>query len=165
VRGASLRPPLRWFRVAGLRSFPAPAWLGPFRHLSGEVSALAPFKRWGPLVARVCIALVFLYSGQDKLQHRQDSIADVRVIGLPTPVLFTWATIVTQLGGGLALALDIFAAWGALVLAGFTALATILGHRYWLLKGAEARHEFTTVLEHLAIIGGLLLVMVEGLRP
>jgi hypothetical protein len=34
----------------------------------------------------------------------------------------------------------------------------VLGHRFWLLHGQVARHEFTTALEHLAIVGGLLLV-------
>jgi transmembrane protein len=50
-------------------------------------------------------------------------------------------------------------AWlGALLLAGFTAAATVIGHRFWLRRGAELRHELTTSLEHVAIVGGLLLL-------
>ena len=46
----------------------------------------------------------------------------------------------------------------ALLLAGFTVAATLLGHRFWLRRGAEFRLELTTSLEHVAIVGGLLLL-------
>jgi uncharacterized membrane protein YphA (DoxX/SURF4 family) len=64
--------------------------------------------------------------------------------------------------GGLSVALDIYPAIGAALLAGFTIAATLLGHRFWLLHGARARQEFTTSLEHVAIVGGLLLVVANG---
>ena len=52
-----------------------------------------------------------------------------------------------------------FFAWlGAPLLAGFTVAATLLGYRFWLRRGAEFRHELTTSLEHVAIVGGLLLL-------
>jgi hypothetical protein len=34
----------------------------------------------------------------------------------------------------------------------------LLGHRFWLRRGTEFRHEVTTSLEHVAIVGGLLLL-------
>src|ERR1700678_1341256 len=128
------------------------------------MSATEFLTRYTPEVARLCMALVFLYSGQDKLRHRSDAIAEARELKLPAPGFVVTATVVTQRLGGISLALNLFAAWGALLLAGFTAVATLAGHRSWLLKGVAARQAFTTVLEHLAIIGGLLLVFVEGLR-
>jgi uncharacterized membrane protein YphA (DoxX/SURF4 family) len=45
----------------------------------------------------------------------------------------------------------------------FTAAATVLGHRFWLLKGKAAQQELTTSLEHLAIIGGLILLVAVSL--
>jgi hypothetical protein len=48
-------------------------------------------------------------------------------------------------------------------LAGCTALATLLGHRFWLLRGQAAREMFTTALEHVAIISGLLLFALQRL--
>jgi uncharacterized membrane protein YphA (DoxX/SURF4 family) len=56
--------------------------------------------------------------------------------------------------------LGIGTAVGAAFLALFTAAATVLGHRFWLLRGKQAQQELTTSLEHLAIIGGLLLLIV-----
>ena len=113
---------------------------------------------YGFLIARVCLAAVFLYSGIDKLWHWRSSIEEVRNDGLPWPAAFAAATVFTQLVGGFLVAIGFFAWLGALLLAGFTVAATLLGHRFWLRRGAEFRRELTTSLEHVAIVGGLLLL-------
>jgi hypothetical protein len=41
----------------------------------------------------------------------------------------------------------------------------LLGHRFWLRRGAEFRHDLTTSLEHVAIVGGLLLLSVMDFNP
>jgi len=109
-------------------------------------------------IARLCLAIVFLYSGIDKLWHWRSSIEEVRSDGLLWPTAFAGATVFTQLVGGCLVATGFFAWLGALVLAGFTVAATLLGHRFWLRRGAEFRHELTTSLEHVAIVGGLVLL-------
>jgi len=113
---------------------------------------------YGFLIARLCLAAVFLYSGVDKLWHWRSSIEEVKSDGLPWPAAFAGATIFTQLVGGCLVATGLLAWLGALLLAGFTAAATVIGHRFWLRRGAELRHELTTSLEHVAIVGGLLLL-------
>ena len=115
---------------------------------------------YGFLIARLCLAAVFLYSGADKLWHWGSSIQEVKADGLRWPVVFTGLTILTQLLGGLMVATGFLAWLGGLLLAGFTAAATFLGHRFWLRRGGEFRRELTTSLEHLAIVGGLLLLSV-----
>jgi uncharacterized membrane protein YphA (DoxX/SURF4 family) len=111
-------------------------------------------------IARLCLAAVFLYSGVDKLSHWRSSIEEVKSDGLPWPAAFAGVTVFTQLVGGCLVATGFFAWLGALVLAGFTVAATVVGHRFWLRRGAEFRHELTTSLEHVAIVGGLLLLCV-----
>lgn len=113
---------------------------------------------YGFLIARLCLAAVFLYSGFDKLWHWRSSIEEVKGDGLPRPAVFAGATVLTQLVGGCLVAIGLLAWLGALLLAGFTVAATLLGHRFWLRRGAEFRHEVTTSLEHVAIVGGLLLL-------
>ena len=113
---------------------------------------------YGLLIARLCLAAVFLYSAVDKLWHWRSSIEEVRGDGLPWPAVFAGATVFAQLVGGCLVATGFFAWLGALVLAGFTAAATVVGHRFWLRHGSEFRHELTTSLEHVAIVGGLLLL-------
>jgi uncharacterized membrane protein YphA (DoxX/SURF4 family) len=110
--------------------------------------------RWG-------LALVFLYAGGDKLLHWKESLGEVTGLGLPAPSAFSALIIATQLIAGLMVVTGFGAAVGALALAGFTLLATVLGHRFWLLRGQPARRELTTALEHLAIVSGLLLLALE----
>jgi uncharacterized membrane protein YphA (DoxX/SURF4 family) len=117
---------------------------------------------YGWPLARVMLAAVFLYSGQDKLRHWRASVAEVGNMGLPLPAVFAAATILTQLLGGASLALGLGAAAGAALLALFTIAATVLGHRFWLLHGAAAQQELTTSLEHVAIVGGLLSIVVRA---
>jgi uncharacterized membrane protein YphA (DoxX/SURF4 family) len=119
---------------------------------------------YGILLARVLLSAVFLYSGQDKLRHWQSGVREVADLGLPWPLLFAAATIATQLLGGLAVLTGIGAAWGAAVLALFTIAATVLAHRFWLLHGDRAKQEFTTSMEHLAIVGGLLLLALTSMH-
>ena len=114
-------------------------------------------------IARLCLVIVFLYSGVDKLWHWRSSIEEVRSDGLPWPAAFAGATIFTQLVGGFLVATGFFAWLGALLLAGFTVAATLLGHRFWLRHRSEFRHELTTSLEHVAIVGGLLLLFLVDL--
>jgi len=116
-------------------------------------------------VARLCLAAVFLYCGIDKLGHWRSSIEEVEGDGLPLPAAFAAAAVFIQLVGGVLVATGFFARLGALLLAAFTVAATLLGHRFWLRRGAEYRHEVTTGLEHLAIVGGLLLLCVLDLSP
>jgi uncharacterized membrane protein YphA (DoxX/SURF4 family) len=113
---------------------------------------------YGLPIARLCLAIVFLYSGVDKLWHWRSSIEEVKSDGLPWPAAFAGATVFTQLVGGCLVATGFFAWLGALLLAGFTVAATLLGHRFWLRRGAEFQHELTTSLEHVAIVGGLVLL-------
>ena len=113
---------------------------------------------YGLLIARLCLAIVFLYSGVDKLTHWRASIEEVKGDGLPWPAGFAAATVFTQLVGGFLVATGFFAWLGALLLAGFTVAATLVGHRFWLRRGSEFAHELTTSLEHVAIVGGLVLL-------
>ena len=119
---------------------------------------------YGVPLARVLMAAVFLYSGQDKIRHWRAGVEEVAGLGMPMPQLFAAATIVVQIVGGLSVLSGIGLVFGAAVLALFTAAATILGHRFWLLHGQQAKQELTTSLEHLAIVGGLLLLVVSGLQ-
>ena len=115
---------------------------------------------YGIFAARLCLAIVFLYSGLEKLCYWQASLAEVRGYGLPWPRLFAGLTVVTQLVGGILVATG-YAVWlGALLLGGFTIMATLLGHKFWLYHGEQFRHELTTTLEHVAILGGFLLIAI-----
>ena len=50
----------------------------------------------------------------------------------------------------------------AATLAAFTFVATLVGRRFWDHQGVEFYHQLTMTLEHLAIVGGFLLLMITG---
>jgi putative oxidoreductase len=116
----------------------------------------------GFLIARIFLGTVYLYSGIDKLTHRADSIAELQALKLPNPEMLRYAVIAVQLVGGLMILLGVHAGWGAALLLGFTAVATLLAHRPFEHEGLARRMQFTIALEHLAICGGLLLLVFLG---
>jgi putative oxidoreductase len=116
----------------------------------------------GFLAARICLSTVYLYSGIDKLTHRDDAIAELQALKLPNPELLRPLVIAVQLLGGLMVLLGIYSGWGAALLLGFTAFATLLAHRPFDHEDLARRMQFTIALEHLAICGGLLLLVFFG---
>jgi putative oxidoreductase len=120
---------------------------------------------YGSLVARFCLSFVFLWSGVTKLRNRAAGTAEVAALGLPAPALFLTLTIICQIGGGLMVLLGFWARLGALALLGFTIISTLLAHAARGLSGVERQHQLTTSLEHLAIVGGFLLIIIYGGGP
>ena len=119
---------------------------------------------FGFIISRLCLAAVYLYSAFDKLFHWHSSIKEVESLKLPLPSCFAALTILVQFTGGFAIVFGIVLAPAALLLAGFTLVATLLGHHFWLLRGVKARREFTRSLEHLAIVGGLCLLALQSIK-
>jgi putative oxidoreductase len=117
----------------------------------------------GLFVARLMLSIVFLWSGADKLLHWSAGVAEIAAAGLPNAPLLLAATVIAQLAGGLSVALGIWARLGALALAGFTIVATLLFHAYWSAADAmEHQRQLTTFLEHVAIVGGFLAIIAVG---
>lgn len=116
------------------------------------------------MLARLCLAAVFLYSGATKLVFWSAGLEEFAAIGLPMPALALTVTVALQLSAGLALAIGWQTKLAALALAAFTILATIVGHPFWAFEGADVHRQLTTALEHLAIVGGLVAVAAAGPR-
>ncbi|RWI54766.1 MAG: DoxX family protein [Mesorhizobium sp.] len=114
------------------------------------------------LIVRLCLAAVFLFSGITKAMDWQGALAEFGSIGLPAPALAVTATAAVQVLAGLAVAIGWRARLAALTLAGFTVVATLIGHPFWAFEGIEFMRQLTTALEHLAIVGGFILLAVVG---
>lgn len=78
---------------------------------------------------------------------------------LPRPALFAVATILCQLGGALLLITDFRdLAWlGAGALGVFTILCIPVAHPFWKFGGDKGMHEFQIALEHITVVGGLMI--------
>ena len=117
---------------------------------------------YGSLLARACLSAVFLWSGITKLVDPAGGIAEVAALQLPAPRLALALTIVCQIGAGLLVLVGFCTRLAAVVLLGFTVVATLLAHRGSGLSGAARERQITTSLEHLAIVGGFLLLVIYG---
>lgn len=117
------------------------------------------------LAGRCCLAAVFVYSGITKLAFSSAGLREFAALGLPLPALLLAAAIIVQIGAGLGLMAGWYSRTCALVLAAFTALATLIGHPFWVFEGSEFHRQLTTALEHLAMIGGLVVIAAVGPGP
>ena len=111
---------------------------------------------------RVVLCLPFWWSGLSKLLDFSGGTAEMAALGLEPAGLFNALTILVQLGGSLLVILNLRTWLGAGALGVFTALATVMAHRFWTLDGIERVRELNTFLEHLAIIAGFVLVAILG---
>ncbi len=78
---------------------------------------------------------------------------------LSRPMLFAVLTIACQLVGSLLVITDIEdLAWlGAVALGVFTLLCIPIAHPFWKLEEPAKTHSFHIALEHITVIGGLML--------
>ena len=114
------------------------------------------------LLARTCLAAVFIYSGATKFMDWNGTLAEFGAMGIPLPLFAAAATIFVQFAGGVAVLLDYQTRVAALLLAAFTIVATLIGHPFWTFEGVELHRQLTTALEHLAIVGGFILLALYG---
>jgi uncharacterized membrane protein YphA (DoxX/SURF4 family) len=73
------------------------------------------------------------------------------------PVVVALAVIATQAVGSVLLFINRAARIGAILLGGFTLVATALAHGFWNQSGPAYARERITFLEHLGSVGGLIL--------
>ncbi|MFZ6719256.1 hypothetical protein [Undibacterium sp. Ji49W] len=114
------------------------------------------------------LASVFAWSAADKLLHWQDGLAEVSEQLPFFSLILLCGTVLLQGTGSIGLLAAAFfpdnptlrhlGGWAALALAGFTGMATLLFHAFWREKTAkDVRRMLTVFLEHVALVGGLLL--------
>lgn len=122
-------------------------------------------ERFGPVVARVLLAQVFIISGIGKFKAFAATAALMGNLGLPAPQLLLVLTLVLELGGGVLLILGWQARCVALVFFGFTFVTTVVAHPFWSAEPAGFIGQLNNFLKNLAIMGGMLYVAIHGPGP
>lgn len=113
---------------------------------------------------RMLVGLLFVWAGIDKLLGWPGALQEVAEGGLPLPALTLALTVVLQVLAGAAIMLGRWLRPSCWALAGFTALATLLYHGFWHASGAARHAELATFMEHVCMVGGLLVVSTLGGR-
>lgn len=111
------------------------------------------------MMGKVILTSFFWMAGLFGLFNFRTIVQEMVDARLPIPKVFAVATIACQLIGS-ALLISNFGglAWlGAGALGVFTALCIPLGHPFWKFEEPKRSQEFHIALEHVTVVGGLIL--------
>lgn len=114
------------------------------------------------LAARVLLGAIFVQSGFGKLMALGGFIAGLESQGVPMAPLLGTIGAAVECFGGLAVVLGAWTRLAALLVAGFTAAATLIAHRYWDAAPEAMTMQRIQFMKNLAIIGGYLALMASG---
>ncbi len=122
-------------------------------------------KGWWWL-GRIGLCLPYAWSGVSKLLDFPGAVAEQAHYGMLPPALYAAGAIVVQLGGCLAVLFcrGRWRAGGAIVLALFTIVATVIGHPYWTMAGMQRVHTLNAFLAHAGLVGGFVLIAAQALH-
>lgn len=113
------------------------------------------------VLAGTLLTLPYWTSGIAKLFDLGGALGEARHFGLEPAALIVALTIAVQIGGSLLVILGRKAWLGAGALGVFTAAATLIAHPFWQVANPIARfHERNTFLEHVGLVGGLMLAAI-----
>ncbi len=122
-------------------------------------------QKYGPLLARILLAQLFVVSGVGKITAFQKTAAYMAAKGMPMSEVLLVLTIVLEVGGGLALILGWRVRWIAAAFFVFTLLAAVIFHPFWSVEPASISGHLNNFMKNLAIMGGMLYVMAYGAGP
>ena len=114
------------------------------------------------LIGRMLLATVFLVAGIRKLMGIAGATAYMTKLGFPMPEVMVWVAVIVEIGGGLALIVGWQARRVAWLMILFTAIATLMAHRFWEFDAAQYGAQLNNFLKNAAILGGLLYVATFG---
>lgn len=121
--------------------------------------------RYGPLIGRILIAFIFVFSGLGKITGFEGTVGYIASKGLPLPQLAAVAAIIVELGGGLMLVVGWKAQWAAAAMLVFTGMAALFFHNFWAVPVDQVQNQMIHFMKNISMMGGLLYVVVYGSGP
>jgi len=121
--------------------------------------------RYGPLLGRILMAIIFVFSGIGKLTGFEGTVGYIASKGLPLPQLAAIAAIIVELGGGILLVMGWKARWAAGAMLVFTGMAALFFHNFWAASPDQAQNQLIHFMKNISMMGGLLFVVVYGGGP
>ena len=114
------------------------------------------------LIGRLLLAFLFLPAGLSKIGGFAGTVGYIASKGLPLPSAGAAIAIVIEVGCGLALIAGFGTRWAALVLAGFTLVATFVFHNFWAMPADQVMMQQLMFFKNIAVVGGLLVLAAHG---
>ncbi|MCD1263981.1 DoxX family membrane protein [Shinella sp. AETb1-6] len=125
--------------------------------MTALVESITGSRAFG-LLARLVLTSMFWLSGIAKLADFSGGVAEMAHFGLEPPALFNIATALVQLVGSALIIANRWTWLGAGMLAVFTALTIPIAHNFWTMEEPMRTVEFYVVMEHITVIGALMVV-------
>jgi putative oxidoreductase len=117
------------------------------------------------LLARCLLGGIFVQSGFGKLMGLEGFAASLARNGVPMPELWAIIGAVVEFAGGLAVIIGWQTRAAAALMLAFTVVATLISHRFWeFAEVAARRQQAVQFAKNIAIMGGFLLLFVQGGR-
>jgi uncharacterized membrane protein YphA (DoxX/SURF4 family) len=115
-----------------------------------------PLVRW---IALLALCAAYLQGGIVKATDFSGAIAEIEHFGLAPSGPLAIAVIALELGASVMILTGFYRWLGALALAGFTLMATLIALRFWELPAGQERFMAANAFfEHLGLVGGFILV-------
>mgnify|MGYP000026373259 CR=1 FL=1 len=122
-------------------------------------------KQYGPLIGRILLAVIFIMSGYNKIGGFEQTAGYMASKGLPMADILLLLTIVIELGGGIMIALGLYARWAAAIVFLFLIPVTLVFHAPWSSPLAEVQMQTIQFMKNLGIMGGMLYIAAFGSGP
>lgn len=114
------------------------------------------------LLARLLFAALFLPAGLGKLTGFEATVGYIASVGLPLPALGAAIALVVEIAGSAALITGFFARPAALVLAGFTLVASVFFHAFWAVPADQQFVQQLLFFKNVGVAGGLFAIAAFG---
>jgi putative oxidoreductase len=120
-----------------------------------------------PIIARICLVVMFPFSAYDKIVHWDEAMAQARTAPLPGSSAMLVAAIIVEFATPVCIVLGWHDRLAAFILAGFCAVTALLYHPFWKFPGywkkpGEGRDHFWDFWKNFCIVGGLVLLVIDG---
>jgi putative oxidoreductase len=113
--------------------------------------------KWGLILGRLLMSLIFILSGGGKLMQFAGTASMMASKGIPLTKLALVLSILIEIGGGLALLTGFKVRYIAPVMALWLVPVTLVFHNFWAYQGADQQNQMANFLKNIAIMGGLLI--------
>jgi putative oxidoreductase len=120
---------------------------------------------WIVLLGRLALAALYLPSGFNKLDHLGSFADAMAARGVPAPMLLAILGAVVEFFGALAVLVGFRTRYAALLMIGFTIVASVVSHHFWDIHDATRQMQYVQFMKNMAIIAGFLFLFVHGPGP
>jgi putative oxidoreductase len=134
----------------------------PWSIQNRDVNTAKNLPDWMLLLARLCVAPLFLYSGTGKVFAFAETAARLYGGAEGLGKFLVAGAIAAELGCGVALLLGLFARKAAFVLILFTIAATLMFHNFWAAPEAQVTAQVINFLKNAGLVGALALIATIG---